>query len=383
MDKLKFNKNGKFIIMQVSDCQDLHIVRKTMIRMLCKAYDMVNPDLVVLTGDNILGNHLRDALIGSRHVIHTKEQEYDRMKTAINHIIAPLEMRKIPFTMIYGNHDDMNEITKEEQADIYRAYPMCKGLDNSDKTVDADTFNLPIYSSDGSKKVFNLWMLDSAYMDKAEKKCHSGVTKETLSWYVNKSNELKEENGGKPLPSIMFQHIIMPECAALMKKCSEHIPNAVAYKNKDTGETEYYCLDETKATGFIGEAITGYKENFGQFDTLKQQGDVLAVVSGHDHKNNFEGELEGIKIIQSSAASFRCYGNRLRGVRVFEIDENNPTEFNTYFLTYEDICGKGILNELSYILDADGMEKQKYTLLAGFAATLGIGITAAIKLLKK
>lgn len=65
---LKF-KNGKFVILQVSDPQDLQFVRKTMVKMLDKAYDRISPDLVVFTGDNILGNHLRDARFGSRKVI--------------------------------------------------------------------------------------------------------------------------------------------------------------------------------------------------------------------------------------------------------------------------------------------------------------------------
>ena len=30
-------------------------------KMLDKAYDMVKPDLIVFTGDNVLGNHFRDA----------------------------------------------------------------------------------------------------------------------------------------------------------------------------------------------------------------------------------------------------------------------------------------------------------------------------------
>ena len=118
---LKFNKNGKFVIMQVADPQDLHFVRHTMIKMLNKAYDTVLPDLVVFAGDNILGNHLKDARFGTKTVVHTKEDEFIRMRKAIAHICAPLEERKIPFTMIYGNHDDVNRMTKEEQADIYRS----------------------------------------------------------------------------------------------------------------------------------------------------------------------------------------------------------------------------------------------------------------------
>ena len=65
-DKLRFNKNGKFTILQVSDAQDMHIPRKAMFKMLDKVYDKVSPDLIVLTGDNILGNHIDDALIGKK-----------------------------------------------------------------------------------------------------------------------------------------------------------------------------------------------------------------------------------------------------------------------------------------------------------------------------
>lgn len=56
--------DGRFTILQVSDAQDLHFVRRAMFRMLDAAYDRVRPDLVIFTGDNILGNHLGDARFG-------------------------------------------------------------------------------------------------------------------------------------------------------------------------------------------------------------------------------------------------------------------------------------------------------------------------------
>ncbi|MBQ9946403.1 MAG: metallophosphoesterase [Clostridia bacterium] len=380
-EKLKFNKNGKFIIMQVSDAQDLQFVRHTMVRMLNKAYDTVCPDLVVFTGDNILGNHLRDARFGSKHVIHTKEEEYEKMKKAISHICRPLEQRQIPFTMIYGNHDDMNEITKEEQADIYRSYKMCRGLDNPDKTVDVDTFDLPVYSSDASKKVFNLWMIDSAWCDKEADRCHTGVTKETVEWYKRRADELKEENGGKYLPSIMFQHIPMPETMNLLSECDKDTPGAILHRMED-GQEKYFILDPKKADGYLCEPVTPYDENNGQLEALREKGDVKAVVYGHDHSNNFIGEHDGVTVIQSSAASFRCYGNHLRGVRIFELDENAPEEFRTYFLTYSDICGNGIGSKIAYIWDADGCIRQKTALIAG-AAAAGVATGALIYYLRR
>lgn len=372
---LKFN-SGKFTVLQVSDPQDLQFVRKTMVKMLDAAYDRVNPDLVVFTGDNILGNHLRDARFGSRKVILSLDGEYEAMKTAIHHIAEPVDRRGIPFTMIYGNHDDMNFISKEKQAEIWRGYDSFVGLDDSGDSGDVATFNLPVMSSDGKKTAFNLWFIDSARLDKAEEKCHTGVKKQAVEWYINKSNRLKEQNGGKPVPSVLFQHIPFSEMTRLNSPCKKDDYGALPLFKK--GEPEKYIrLDPAVADGFLGEPIDGCEENNGEFDAIKKQGDVVAAVFGHDHRNNFIAELDGIRIFQSSAASFRCYGNRFRGVRVIEINENEPESVKTYFLTYSELCGNGPVSRLRYIWDADGEGKKKAALIAFVSAAAITSATAA------
>ncbi len=198
--QLKF-KDKKFRIMQVSDPQDLQYVRKTMVRMLDTAYDTFAPDLVVFTGDNILGNHLCDARLGSRIVIKDKQGEEKAMRTAINHILEPLQKRGIPFAMIYGNHDDRNRLTKDEQADIYREYSCNCGLD-AVGSGDCDTYNLPIYSENGEKIAFNIWMFDSAWYDREQNKCFEMVKPQAIEWYKAKSRKLKDENGGAVVPSL-------------------------------------------------------------------------------------------------------------------------------------------------------------------------------------
>lgn len=372
---LKFN-SGKFTVLQVSDPQDLQFVKKTMVKMLDAAYDRVNPDLVVFTGDNILGNHLRDARFGSRKVILSPDGEYEAMKTAIHHIAEPVDRRGIPFTMIYGNHDDMNFISKEKQAEIWRGYDSFVGLDDSGDSGDVATFNLPVMSSDGKKTAFNLWFIDSARLDKAEEKCHTGVKKQAVEWYINKSNRLKEQNGGKPVPSVLFQHIPFSEMTRLNSPCKKDDYGALPLFKK--GEPEKYIrLDPAVADGFLGEPIDGCEENNGEFDAIKKQGDVAAAVFGHDHRNNFIAELDGIRIFQSSAASFRCYGNRFRGVRVIEINENEPESVKTYFLTYSELCGNGPVSRLRYIWDADGEGKKKAALIAFVSAAAITSATAA------
>ena len=94
-------KNGKFKIMQVSDPQDMHYPRRSMLKMLDKAYDTLKPDLVVFTGDNVLSNHLLDARFGNKKVAEGYEATKKRMKESLRIILEPLEKRGIPFAMIF------------------------------------------------------------------------------------------------------------------------------------------------------------------------------------------------------------------------------------------------------------------------------------------
>lgn len=122
---LKFNSDGKFTIMQISDAQDLPLVRKSLVQMINRACDILHPDLVLFTGDNILGNHINDAVIGTRQVASGHDATRKRVERAISHIILPLEARRIPFAVLYGNHDDMNCIenpsSRKYTAAIHRA----------------------------------------------------------------------------------------------------------------------------------------------------------------------------------------------------------------------------------------------------------------------
>ena len=371
-EKLKFNENGKFVIMQVSDAQDMHIPRRAMLKMLNKAYGKVNPDMVVLTGDNILGNHINDAPIGKRKNVKTKEGTLKRMETALGYVLKPLEKRKIPFAFIYGNHDDMNCISKDEQAQIYKKYDYCIPFNEDDKSVDCDTYNVPIYSKDGSKVKYNLWMLDSAGSDENGNSTYDGVEKKTVQWYERKSDEMTKENGGEPIMSLMFQHIPIPRVSEFFKKCKSDDKSAV--KGPDGN---FYKLNHKKAKGFAFEypnSDTGDTSDNGLLEAVKSRDDVSAMVFGHDHLNSFVGKIDGINIVQTPGASFRSYGNMVsRGVRIFTIDENDTSSFETYTISYFDLFGKNFISVMRYIFNADEYEKIK-TLVVVLLVILLIGI---------
>ncbi len=371
-NEIKFNSSGKLIIMQVSDTQDMKYVRKAMVDMLDNAYDKLKPDLVLFTGDNILGNHLLDARFGSRQIASGRAATMRIMRESIHHICAPLEKRKIPFAMIYGNHDDMNLVSKDDQADIYRSYSMCLPMNNRNGRVDCDTYNIPVFSSDGSRLVFNLWMLDSAWYDKSEDKCYQAIKPETVEWYKKTSAQLKESNGGEPVPSLMFAHIPLPAITNLIEQCGENDIGAV-----NTHKMGWCRLNPDMARGSLREYPSILEDDGGIFDAALECGDVKGIVSGHDHVNCFEGKYKGIEFIQTSCASFRCYGDKMRGVRIFEIDERDPENYMTYFFNYADLCGRGVGAKLKFFWNADEKEKQKAAVIAGTAASVVAGVAGA------
>lgn len=373
-DKLKFNSEGKFVILQVSDPQDMHIPRRGMFKMLNKIYDKVNPDLVVLTGDNILGNHINDAPIGNRKNVKSKEGTLKRMKKALGYLLDPIEKRNLPFTFTFGNHDDMNIISKEEQAAIFGSYGHCMPYENDDENVDCGNYNVPIYDSKGEKIQYNLWMIDSAGADEQGRNVFECVKPETLDWYDRKSKELQLQNGGSPVMSLMFQHIPVKESVEFFKKCSVEDKGAVL--NREDGK--YYCLDSEKANGFAFEYPATVNDDYGQLDMLRKRGDVCALVFGHDHLNCFTGELDGVNIVQTPGASFRSYGNMIsRGVRIFELDANDTSSFKTYTISYFDVFGKTFSSIMRYIFNADEYEKIKAIILA-LTGVIGAGLIAYI-----
>ncbi len=373
--KLEF-KNGKFKILQVSDPQDMHYPRRSMLKMLDKAYDELKPDLVVFTGDNVLSNHLLDARFGNSHVAEGFEATLVRMKESLRIILEPLEKRGIPFAMIFGNHDDMCCMSKEQIIDLYREYSCFVGLRDTYGYGDTGTHNVLIYS--GDKPRFNLWMMDTSRQDREPGNGQECVNAEAVEWYVKTSNELKESNGGNPVWSLMFQHIPVSEIEECIEECSPSEYGAV-----NAGDGKYIRLRPEKVnSGRIYEPTPGCKENYGQFDAVKQQGDVLSLVYGHHHLNMFDITHEGVRMIQTPAASFRCYGNSLRGVRLFELDESKPEEFETKHYTYFDLVGKTPATMISYFIDADDLEKPRRAVGAALAAGAVIG-TAALIIKKK
>ena len=323
-NSLQFNEDGKFTILNISDIQDGYPLNSLTKDYIEKTVDKVNPDLIVLTGDNISG-----------YDVHEKEDA----EKAIREFMDIFEAREIPVAAVFGNHDDEEtKLTKEEQLAVYESYDCYVGERGFCIKDRVGTYNLPIMKSDGSGYGFNLWLTDSGtYNTENDYGGYACVYKEQIELYKETAEKLKEENGGKVVPAINFQHIIVPEIYDVLKEVKLlWFGCVIRSKNPLNDKTRYYTLPDG-AKGQLREYPCPPYYNNGQFDAMLETGDVLATVSGHDHENTFEIDYKGIKIINTPTIGFNAYNDINVGSRVFVINENDPENFETYCLTYSDV----------------------------------------------
>ena len=323
---LRFNKDGKLKIMQIADTQDVDIPREAMIKFMEKALGAEKPDLVVFTGDQLAGGK-----------IETAEGVYAGIKA----ILQPVVDRNIPFTVTFGNHDsdDGCPVSRDEQFAYYQTFPGCLAYDAVPEMYGTGTHNLPIYASNSNEIKFNLWIVDSNDYDRVNGG-YDYVHQDQIDWYEKTSKEL-EEKEGHLVPSIVFQHIIVPEVAELLVDAPTDAQTAVS--QDFYGRNKLLMLDSSKASGLLLEFPCPSKTNSGQFASWKSRGDVIAAAFGHDHINTFIGTVDGIDLVMCPGITFQSYGRYItRAVRIFELDENDPWSYGTHLYKYTDAFGWGL-----------------------------------------
>ena len=317
---LQFDENGKFKMLVLADVQDDYPLESDMISFIQEALDYAQPDLVVFCGDNING---------------TGTEAYAQL-------LAPLAEREIPFTLVFGNHDEENaQMPKEDILKEYQKYPGCLAYDADPALHGCATHNLPVLSSDGSAVAFNLWMFDTGdYVrsSSGEWLGYDWVREDQIAWYNSVRDAMTEENGGEVVPAMAFQHIIPQEPVNEIFLPSDIRLGEVTINFAD-GTQNTVIPDITKYDGIIFEKSCPSYGNDGQWDAMVQGGDVIGLVVGHDHVNNFIVNCDGIDLIQTPGCTFQSYSNGMyQGARVIEIDEKNPADYDSYILTTTELA---------------------------------------------
>ena len=308
---IQFGADGKLKILHITDThlKDNHNFDPT-IWLVEKACDEEKPDIVMLTGDVVLNcDNAEDT------------------KKLINAIMNVFETRSIPVAVTFGNHDsEQGAMTREELMTYYNTFPCSVSVDDGEALSGCGTYHIPVLSSDGEKVKFNLWVFDSGDYD--EEGRYSCIKPDQIEWYKQTSDKLKAENGGEAINSLVFQHIIVGEIYDVLEKADSWKP--YAYKHL-YNEDEYYMFDPDRVNyGTIREYPCPGYNNYGQFEAMVENGDVLAMFTGHDHTNAFGVEHKGIDIVNSLSTRYIGLFHATQcGYRVIEVDENDTSTYTT------------------------------------------------------
>ncbi len=203
--------------------------------------------------------------------------------------------------------------------------------------------NVFINSSKGNKPAFNIWALDSGRY--APDKIADQVLQEDfllgwtwmpdwdwikpsqIAWYRLRSASI-EKNQGKKIPGLMFFHIPLQEFRTMYENHLHKVNAGLADQHGVIGERH-----EDECPGPF---------NSGLLSAILERGDVKGVFVGHDHVNNYVGNYFGVVLGYSANTGFGTYGlegtekDRLRGARVFVLDERNLSTFDTYMVYAKD-----------------------------------------------
>lgn len=307
-------KDGKFKILMMSDLQETLDFNERTLRDMDKLVESVKPDFVMLGGDNCNGLVLK------------KREELEKYLEILS---SPMEKRGIPWAHVFGNHDHDVEVDEIEHTCLYEKYKFCVSK-HTEGICGATNYVLPILSSDSSHIAFNLWGLDTnnlisdsnmnyekdmkSFVKASVSGSYDVLRFEQLMWYWNTSKELEEYNKSK-INGIMFMHVAPWEFQ--------------------------YIIDNPERTGAKGSMVEPLDLgtfNSGIFSAVLQRGDIRCIACAHTHIDCFEGTFCGVKMCLDACAGYSAYGeDELRGGRVFELDEKNTSEINTYMVHYKDI----------------------------------------------
>ena len=323
--ELRFDENGEFKVLHISDCQDNFPAEEKMMTYINYMLEIYEPDLVILGGDNSIG------------LAETKEQE-------VAELVAPFVEHKVYFTLVFGNHDNEQGVSKEELLGFFQKYggEYCLAYDAVPELHGTANHNLPVYASDSDKIKFNFWLLDTGtYVydesDPTKRLGYDAVTEDQIEWYKATSQEL-EKTAGEKVNSLVFQHMVVGEVYdAMFPSVPFEIPDLIeSYNGK------HYPIIAPNTSVFSGHLFEppspGYY-NHGEFGAMLERGDVLGIYCGHDHINTYELVHEGIIIGNTPGVTHHAYGNEMtRGSRLFVINENDTSTFTSKVITYNDLA---------------------------------------------
>lgn len=260
----------EFKILQLADIQigSMSQMAQTRAR-IQEAVDATEPDLILLTGDNVEGQ------IGGA-ILKALGQFMDSFG--------------IPWAPIYGNHDGEGSYDLNWQGDVYESFAHC--LFEKGPVTLYGVGNYAFNLTENGKIVYSFILFDSGawriYTDGSG--AYDFIKENQIAWYdwyVRGVSEAVygefDPAAGKVVPSVCALHIPLPEYEYAMRDyVDDQGVGAPPQVDGNTGENR--------------EKVCCPPINSGLFERARELGSTQAFIAGHDHLNNSVIRYEGIEL---------------------------------------------------------------------------------------
>lgn len=287
--ELRFRTDGTFTVVQFTD---MHVKNgeaedNLTATLMAEVLDAEKPDFVALAGDVIDGGHCADPAASWQRAV------------------APIVERSLPWAAVFGNHDDEGALSREDLMTVQQSIPHCLSVPGPEDVSGVGNFVLPVMSGQSEEPAATLYFLDSNAYAETKIAGYGWIRRDQLAWFLHTAEKLRPANGTEPPPALAFFHIPLPEFNQIwdLQEC---------YGNK----YEPVCCPLL---------------NSGFFAALHEAGDVMGVFVGHDHINDFQGSLYGIRLCFGRGSGFNTYGREgfKRGARIIRLTEGER-EFQSW-----------------------------------------------------
>ena len=281
---LRFKK-GLFKIVQITDLHYKLGVKASEQGLACvrEMVETEKPDLVVVTGD----------------IIYSAPAD-----STLSVVLKTFAQLGVPFCMTFGNHDYDFKTPAVALYNQMQKTPNCVMPVLQGKNTD---YSLPILSSNGKRTAAVLYCIDTH-----NKPAIGGIggyqwiSHNQITWYRQRSMVYKQKNGGRPVPSLAFLHIPLPEFN--------------------------YATDNTQCPMYGSRLEKAYSPslNSGMFASIKEMGDIMGVFCGHDHDNDYAVSYFNVLLAHGRFSGGNAEYNHLKsGARVIVLKEGKR-EFDTW-----------------------------------------------------
>lgn len=241
--------------------------------------ERVNPDLIVLSGDNVYG-------------------EFDDKGTSLQALVAEMESYKIPWTLTFGNHDNETKKGMEWTCEQYANAEHCLFKRGAiDKLHGNGNFTVGVKQGDKLSEV--VWLMDSnghTEQDESQNMYSSeGLFSDQTEWFEETCLKLKEYNGGIMPKSIgFFHHPMQAICSGMQKYGYVAAPNFSRFQIPSNNVGDSGCMNEDWK--YVDKSFTFHK--------LLKKYKCEGWFFGHLHQNNTSVAYEGVRYTFGLKASY-------------------------------------------------------------------------------